>query len=313
MTAESLGVVVLAYGASGEHVPLVESLLDEGLSPSSVLIVHNPARPGEPAPEAIGGCQVLQAPRNLGYAGGMNLGIQRMRQHDVDQVFLLTHDARLRPGAMGLLLEAAARLPGYGVVAPALVLAGSDTPFSFGGLTRATGTNAHVRERPTGAVDGVFACDWVDGGTMLLRMPVLDRIGGFDERFWGYCEEAEFCLRVRRAGSGVGVVLDAVAEQAPGGAKRPGAWAYLLIRNGTEYARRAVGLRGVLAVTLRTGWLVAFELIRVLVRLTRLRPGGAAEPLAVAVGTARGSLDYFRGHWGPPPADLPGSGDLHNA
>ncbi|MEX0973208.1 MAG: glycosyltransferase family 2 protein [Solirubrobacterales bacterium] len=313
MTAESLGVVVLAYGGGDQHAPLVEALLGEDIPPSSVLIVHNPAQRGEPAPQPIGGCQVLQAQRNLGYAGGMNLGIERMRRRRVDLVLLLTHDARLRPGATQMLLEAAVRLPGYGVVAPALVLAGSETPFSFGGFTRATGTNGHVRERPTPTAEGVFDCDWVDGGTMLIRMPVLDRVGGFDERFWGYCEEAEFCLRVRRAGSGVGVVLDAVAEQAPGGAKRPGAWAYLLTRNGTEYARRAVGLRAVFVVTLRTAWLVAFELLRALVRITRLRPGGAAEPLAVAVGTARGSLDYFRGHWGPPPADLPGMGDLHNA
>ncbi|HEX2096851.1 MAG TPA: glycosyltransferase family 2 protein [Solirubrobacterales bacterium] len=311
MEVESLGVVVLAYGGGRQHEGLLEGLLAEGVSPAALLVVHNPAAPGESAPPLPAGVELLETGRNLGYAGGMNRGIAHMRERGADPVLLLTHDARLRPGALAALLEAARRRPEYGVLAPALVFTGSDEPFSYGGVTRGTGTNKHVGERP--AADGVFACDWVDGGTMLIRKATLERAGGFDERFWGYCEEADLCLRVRRSGAAVGVVLDAVAEQAPGGAKRPGPWAYLLIRNQTEYARRAVGLRGVAVVTARTIWLVAFQLARALARGVGLRPGGAAEPWAVAVGTARGTLDWFRSRWGPPPADLPGMGDVGNA
>lgn len=312
MGTESLGVVILAYGGGGEHRPLAEALIAEGLPPSSLLVVHNPADPEEGPPAVPAGTELLRCERNLGYAGGMNAGIELMRGRAVELCLLLTHDARLRPGALDALLEAASRLPAYGILAPALVLAGGERPFSFGGITRRSGTNGHVRERPAASEDGVFPCDWVDGGTMLARMAVLERTGGFDEGFWGYCEEADLCLRVRRAGARVGVVLGALAEQAPGGAKRPGAWAYLLIRNQTAYARRAVGRRGVAVVTARTVWLVAFELARWAARATRLRPGDPGEPWAVAVGTARGSLDYFRGRWGPPPGDLPGMGDVEN-
>ena len=76
---DRLGVVVLAYGAGGEYQPLLASLLAEGIAPSSVLVVHNPAAPGEAAPVRPG-CLVIQAERNLGYAGGMNLGIAEMRR-----------------------------------------------------------------------------------------------------------------------------------------------------------------------------------------------------------------------------------------
>jgi N-acetylglucosaminyl-diphospho-decaprenol L-rhamnosyltransferase len=313
VAAEELGIAILAYGGGAQHRELVEALLAEGVPASALTIVHNPAEPGEAAAEAPAGCEVIQAERNLGYAGGMNLGIERLRERGVDLLLLLTHDARLRQGALATLLAAARQRPDYGVLGPALVLAGTETPFSFGGITRRTGTNAHVRARPAAVEDGVHGCDWVDGGTLLVRSEVLERTGGFDERFWGYCEEADLCLRVRRSGASVGVVVDAVADQAPGGAKRPGAWAYLLTRNGTEYARRAVGARGVLAMTAREARLAGLEMARALARRLGLRAGEAAEPLAVAVGTVRGLLDYFRGRWGPPPADLPGMGDLHNA
>ena len=81
-------------------------------------------------------------------------------------------------------------------------------------------------------------CDWVDGGAMVLRREALERVGGFDERFFAYCEEAELCLRITRAGWRVGVLDGARAQQAPGGSSRPGAWSYLITRNGLAYARR---------------------------------------------------------------------------
>jgi N-acetylglucosaminyl-diphospho-decaprenol L-rhamnosyltransferase len=309
----ALGVVVLAYGSDGEYRPLLETLLAQAVPPSAIVVVQNPASPGEPALRVPRGCQLVQAERNLGYAGGMNLGIACQRERDVDFILLLTHDARLRSGALDLLLNTARRHPDHGALGPAMVWAGSDRPFSFGGITRANGTNAHVRERPTSIADGVFDSDWIDGGAMLLRSDILDRVGTFDERFWAYCEEAELCLRIRRAGYRIGVVVDALADQAPGGTKRPGAWAYLMTRNGIAFARRTAGLRGLATATARSTARAAFNFIRAGLRATRLRPGGPREPWALAVGIARGTVDYFRGRWGPPPPGLPGLGDLRNA
>jgi GT2 family glycosyltransferase len=310
--AETLGVAVLAYGGGGEHGPLIGSLLAEGIEPGAIVVVHNPAQPGEPAPPVAAGCELLQTGKNLGYTGGMNIGIARLRERGVDLVLLLTHDARLRPGALAALLGAGRAHPAYGVLGPALVLTGTETPFSFGGITRANGTNAHIHD-PDRAEGELLGCDWVDGGTMLIRRPVLDQVGDFDEGFWGYCEEADLCLRVRRAGYGVGVVLTAIADQDPGGGKRPGPWAYLITRNGIAFARRAAGIYGLVTVAGRAAFIVAAQLGRLLTRTVRPRPGGRAEPWALAVGTGRGIVDYFRGRWGPPPADLPGTGDLHNA
>ena len=44
----------------------------------------------------------------------------------------------------------------------------------------------------------------------------------------------------------------------------------------------------------------------------KVRRGPVAEPWVLAVGMTRGALDYARGRWGPPPAGLPGGGDIRN-
>jgi N-acetylglucosaminyl-diphospho-decaprenol L-rhamnosyltransferase len=311
MNCDELGVVVLTHGTGGPHAPLLEALLDDGIDAGSIVVVHNPTEPGQAEPPVPAGCEVVQADRNAGYAAGMNLGIARMAEREAGLVLLLTHDARLKPGSLDALVRAAASRPEYGVLAPALVLAGGDAPFSFGGVTSRNGMTRHLKEPPA-ATGGVTSCDWVDGGSLLVRAEVFARVGVFDERFWGYCEESDLCLRARRAGWQVGVVLDAVAEQQPGAEARPGVWSYLLTRNGAEYARRAAGLRGALFFELRALWTVCFSLARVVARLFRRRAGGPRVPWLLAVGTARGAVDFLRGRWGPPPRSLPGMGDVRN-
>jgi GT2 family glycosyltransferase len=305
----AVGVVVLAYGAGGEYLRVLKSLEDQGVPVARTVVVHNPSAPGERLPEPPPGCEVVEASHNLGYAAGMNLGIERLLENPPRLLLLLTHDAGLRPGALRNLVEAAEAGPSYGALGPALLFAGAPEAFSFGGTASPTGDLRHRKERPRRGP--VVPCDWLDGGTLLIRTEALRAAGSFDERFWSYCEDADLCLRIRRAGFGVGVVPAAVADQAPGAAKRPGPWAYLRSRNGLAYAQRQAGARGAAAAFLRWSGLALSELARTLARLTPLRPGAPAATWPVAVGTVRGILDFFRGRWGPPPR-LPGGGDMKN-
>lgn len=305
-----LRVVVLSYGPGRQYEALLETLGREGVPPERILLVHNPSRPDEEAPEP-GGIEVIRADRNLGYAAGMNLGIGAQLDRGCELLLLLTHDARLREPALRRLLEAGATDPGYGVLGPALLLSGTETPFSFGGYATRSGGLGHRRE-PNGPLGAVSACDWVDGGTMLIRAEALHRVGGFDERFWSYVEDADLCGRIARAGFGVGVVVAAAADQEPGMKKRLGPWAYLMSRNGIAYARRFAGRGGALVGTARAAAAAAFALLRTAARLVRLRPGPPVETWAVAAGTARGVAAFYRGRWGPPPADLPGGSDIGN-
>jgi hypothetical protein len=43
-------------------------------------------------------------------------------------------------------------------------------------------------------------CDWTSGSFMLARRDAIDDVGQMDERFFLYCEETDFCLRMRQAG-----------------------------------------------------------------------------------------------------------------
>ena len=75
-------------------------------------------------------------------------------------------------------------------------------------------------------------CDWVSGACMAIRREVLDAIGPFDEGFFLYYEEVDFCRRARRAGWSCWLAADARVMHLEGaatgiktaGQRRPPYW-----------------------------------------------------------------------------------------
>lgn len=69
-----------------------------------------------------------------------------------------------------------------------------------------------------GSHDEPRLVDWVNGACLMVRRQVLDDVGGFDQRFFIYGEEQDWCLRMRRVGWHVAFVPDAEVVHLGGGA-----------------------------------------------------------------------------------------------
>lgn len=71
-------------------------------------------------------------------------------------------------------------------------------------------TESRINGRyPRSQYERPFEIDHPLGACMCVRKDVLDLIGGFDERFFMYCEEIDLCLRAKRAGWQVWYTPDA--------------------------------------------------------------------------------------------------------
>jgi GT2 family glycosyltransferase/glycosyltransferase involved in cell wall biosynthesis len=308
----SLGVVVLTHSGGDRYLSVTDSLLREGISPEAIVVVQNSAGHADVARnETSPAIHLLRLDANYGYAAAMNAGIQLHLEAGKEYLLVLTHDVGLRDKSISGMLAAAESHPDFGVFGPTLWWREAQRAFSFGGTRTADGTTTHRLDPPLIAGDDLLECDWVDGAAMLVRSEVFRRVGLFDERFFLYFEETEFCLRAQRAGWRVGVVRDAVVEQSPGGAVRPGAYAYLLARNGLEHARLASGRTGV-AAGLRRQKAQTSDLLR--------KTAGRRSSLSVRresaitlVGSWLGTAAFALRLWGPPPRFVPGLGDVRNS
>jgi GT2 family glycosyltransferase len=304
-------VVVLTHGEAEAYAGAVADLLEGGIAAQDILIVHNLVTPQdrEIAPPADG-IEVVRLDGNPGYAVGMNTGIRRQLDRGVDWVWIVTHDVRFEPGAVAAMLRAAGAAAGYGALGPVLALRDGGGLFSRGGTRNRLGEVSHARaEFPSPPrADGIADAAWLDGSSILMRADALRVAGLYDESLYGYTEDADLCLRLERAGWGVGVVVDAVATQETGHSSRPGAVAYLLSRNNMRYRKQVAGTPGVLDG-------IRFEL-RNGIHYARVtldpRSSKDARRVSVArlVGAWAGTAGYLAGRSGPPPSWLPGLGEM---
>jgi GT2 family glycosyltransferase len=146
------------------------------------------------------GAQVIRNGENRGFCAANNQGIAAARG---EFIALLNNDAEAEPGWLEALHRACTRRPEIGMAASkVLVWEEPQRIDKVGHLIFPDGQN---RGRGSGALDnGQYDREeevlWPDGSAALYRKEMLDRIGGFDEDFFAYGDDAELGLRARIAG-----------------------------------------------------------------------------------------------------------------
>jgi GT2 family glycosyltransferase len=215
-------VVVVTYNSA----PMVEGLLDglaaalDGLD-ADVVVVDNGSRDGTAdLVERRGDCLVVRS-TNRGYAAGINAGAAAAP--DSSAILILNPDARLAPGAARALVEALTDR--CGITAPRVLDEDGGTQRSLRReptLPRATGlawTGLPVfSEYVTDPAEYETAhdVDWALGAVLAVSRRCHDELGGWDESFFLYSEETDFCLRARDAGWSTRYVPQALASHIGG-------------------------------------------------------------------------------------------------
>jgi GT2 family glycosyltransferase len=195
-------VTVVVVTWQGAHLlpPCLDSLAAQTLD-HRLVVVDNASTDGTgDLLAARPGIRVVRAPRNLGFAGGVQLGIDAV---DTEFVALLNNDAVADPQWLTGLLRAAHEHPRAAAVTSLMLLAGHD---------REVLNNAGVvllrdwygADRGLGAAPGAFSTpDEVfgfSGGAAMLRTSAIREVGGFASEFFLYYEDTELSWRLRDAG-----------------------------------------------------------------------------------------------------------------
>jgi GT2 family glycosyltransferase len=167
-----------------------------------LLVVDNGSR----LPLAAGPGRVLAPGRNLGFAGGANLGIAEAR---APLVLLLNPDAVPEPGALERLLEGFACWPDAAGLAPRLTGAGGESqhrwqlrplPSPASLLLHAfflPGGRGPAAEPPPGA-----PIEQPAGAALALRREAVVGIGGLDPAFHpAWFEDVDLARRLRQRGA----------------------------------------------------------------------------------------------------------------
>lgn len=215
----TLSVIIVNYNTGEELGRCLSSVADELVGVAwEGIVVDNGSTDGSDEAVARFAPRVtlLRSPENLGFGRAINQGVTMT---SAPLVLLLNPDARLLPGAIEPLVADLRRHPECAVIGPAIInqdgspqgSARGDPDIATGLFGRSTlltrlfpnsplaRRNVLVAPEPEPGESSVEV-DWVSGACMLGRRQAFDRVGGFDERFFLYWEDADLCRRLRGAG-----------------------------------------------------------------------------------------------------------------
>jgi len=141
---------------------------------------------------------LLESGRNLGFAGGNNIGIRYALARGADYVWLLNNDTKPAPDALSALVEKALTDRRIGAVASVCYYADRPTTVQAWAGTRVNLWIGFSRNSTVPHPDEWFHSLY--GASMLVACPAIEDAGMLDEGFFHYWEETEFCLRLRENG-----------------------------------------------------------------------------------------------------------------
>jgi len=220
-----LSIIIVTYRAW----PLLEANLhalfqSAGIQPPEappweIIVVDNDADHDSEAAYALKSTfthvRVLQAYGDYGYAYGCNCGAQAAHG---DLLLFMGSDLKAEASQIDQLIQGLEDYPEYAAItAPQKDLNGrlqrSFAPFtrlsnyfsSLRWIQRRLSPRRHTDPRtPPEALPEMLPVDWISGSLVLVRKSALANIGGWDEKYWLYCEDEDLCRRMQYRGLKVG-------------------------------------------------------------------------------------------------------------
>jgi len=292
-----VAVVVLDWNGVSDTVRCLESLSRSDWPRLETIIVDNGSdQPLAPVirdrfPNAV----VIRSESNLGFAGGMNVGVRRALDGRADYVLLLNNDTIVDASTIRQLVQEAEAHPDAGIVSPLVLTRDAPERIASAGA-RFDPRRGHpgrplLAGEPAADLHGVREVDASSGEAMLVSATAINEVGMLDGALYLRLEDIDWSLRMRAAGRRNYVVLDARvwhAVSASSGGEHSPLNAYYHTRNILFVCARHAPMRGLRALA-REGEVLLANLIHA-------RRG--SRPLANARAAVAGWRDYRRGRSG---------------
>jgi GT2 family glycosyltransferase len=209
----SLTTIIVSYNTCHlldtclESLHAAEALIGGG----SCIVVDNASRDG--SADHLAKChpevELIRLESNHGFGRANNVALERVRS---PHILLLNTDALMDPAALSKALAYLDANPQCGILGGRLCSRDGRSqpsarrfPTPLGLFVGRTGLSRWIGSKWT--IDpsdldpeAPQECDWVPGCFFLIRKSVIESVGGFDPRFFLYCEEVDFCIRAKSTG-----------------------------------------------------------------------------------------------------------------
>lgn len=198
-----VSIITINFREASVSIALLDSIRKNSYKNLEVILVDNGSLEDNTAvfKAHFPTVKVIISKKNLGFAGGNNLG---MRKATGDYLFFVNNDTVFTDGLIENLLKRFAS-PKVGAVGPKIHYFDHPGIIQFAGFTSVspiTGRNQTIGEKEVdnGQYNTAAEMPYIHGAAMMLSREAIDRVGGMPENYFLYYEELDWCAQIRKAG-----------------------------------------------------------------------------------------------------------------
>ena len=197
-----LSIITINYNRLKDTYELIDSIpFNHNLE---VIVLDNASKNDEASiiSEKYPQVKVIRSEKNLGFAGGNNIGIKEAKGK---YLFLINNDTYFKEFNIDSLIERLESSDKIGIVCPKLRFAWGNNPIQFAGYTPLSNITLRNKaigfgDEDKGQYDIAHPTPYAHGAAMLIKREAIVKVGLMPECFFLYYEEIDWSMMFTRAG-----------------------------------------------------------------------------------------------------------------
>ena len=202
MEEYKLSIITVNYNGLKDTCELIDSITFN--KELEVIVVDNASKDDEASiiEKKYPNIRVIRSKKNLGFAGGNNLGIKAAKGK---YLFFVNNDTVFKNFNIKLLIQRIEAASNIGIVCPKIRFAWGTNPIQFTGytpLSTITVRNCSIGcgDEDKGQYDTPHTTPYAHGAAMLIKREAINKVGLMPECFFLYYEEIDWSMMFTKAG-----------------------------------------------------------------------------------------------------------------
>ena len=197
-----LSIITINYNGLNDTCALIDSIpFNDHME---VIVIDNGSAENEASilQERYPNIKVIRSDKNLGFAGGNNLGIKTAKGK---YLFLINNDTVFKEFNPKVLIQRLESSPKIGMVCPKIRFAWGNNPIQYAGYTPLSPITIRNQaigfgEEDRGQYNTPHPTPYAHGAAMMLKRKVIDKVGNMPECYFLYYEELDWSMMITHAG-----------------------------------------------------------------------------------------------------------------
>ena len=246
MPQKNVHIIVLNWNGRDDTLECLKSLQQINYDNYKIIVVDNGSEDGSvfEIKKNFPEMKIIENKRNLGFAGGNNIGMKYAVENEADYVLLINNDTTVDKNFLSELVEMGESDKKIGAVGSKIYFHSEPNRIWFAGgkvnWLKNKGTHLGLDEIDNGQYDKIREVDYLTGCCLLIKREVIEKIGVLAEDYFLYYEDTDFSARVKNAGYKIMYVPKSKIYHKISRSTKPGSPSYIYyhVRNGLVMAKR---------------------------------------------------------------------------